>query len=54
MGLAAGAGAPIAGLIVALGDITALSIAGAVGGVLMLTALRIGERAPHAAAVEPS
>jgi MFS family permease len=46
MGLAAGAGAPIAGLIVALGDISSLSIAGAVGGVLMLIALRIGERPP--------
>jgi MFS family permease len=40
MGLAAGAGAPVAGLIVAFGDFTALSIAGAVGGVLMLAALR--------------
>jgi MFS family permease len=46
MGLAAGAGAPVAGLIVALGDTTALSIAGVVGGVLMLTALRIGARPP--------
>jgi MFS family permease len=45
MGLAAGAGAPIAGLIVAFGDISALSIAGAVGGVLMFTALRIGDQA---------
>jgi predicted MFS family arabinose efflux permease len=40
MGLAAGAGAPIAGLIVAFGDFTALSVAGAVGGVLMFAALR--------------
>jgi len=46
MGLAAGAGAPIAGVIVALGDIGALSIAGAVGGALMLMAVRLGERAP--------
>jgi MFS family permease len=40
MGLAAGAGAPVAGLIVAFGDFTALSVAGAVGGVLMFAALR--------------
>jgi MFS family permease len=40
MGLAAGAGAPIAGLIVAFGDFTALSVAGAVGGVLMFAAAR--------------
>ena len=46
MGLAAGAGAPTAGVVVALGDISALSIAGAVGGALMLMALRFGERAP--------
>jgi MFS family permease len=39
MGLAAGAGAPIAGLIVAFGDIVALSIAGAVGGALVLIAV---------------
>jgi MFS family permease len=42
MGLAAGAGAPVAGLIVAFGDFTALSIAGAVGGVLLLATLRLG------------
>jgi MFS family permease len=42
MGLAAGAGAPIAGLIVAFGDFTALSLAGAVGGALMFAALRLG------------
>jgi MFS family permease len=46
MGLAAGAGAPIAGVIVAVGDISALSIAVVVGGALMLMALRLGERAP--------
>jgi MFS family permease len=39
MGLAAGAGAPIAGVIVAFGDIAALSIAGAVGGALVLIAV---------------
>jgi MFS family permease len=39
MGLAAGAGAPIAGVIVAFGDIVALSIAGAVGGALVLIAV---------------
>lgn len=44
MGLAAGAGAPTARVIVALGDIRALSIAGAVGGALVLMALRFGER----------
>jgi MFS family permease len=42
MGLAAGAGAPIAGLIVAFGDLTTLSIAGALGGLLMLAVLRLG------------
>ena len=42
MGLAAGAGAPIAGLIVAFGDFTTLSIAGAVAGALMFAALRLG------------
>lgn len=41
MGLAAGAGAPIAGLIVAFGDFTALSLAGVVGGALMFAALRL-------------
>jgi MFS family permease len=54
MGLAAGAGAPIAGVIVAFGDISALSVGGAVAGVLMLTALRLGERAPQEAAVQSS
>jgi MFS family permease len=54
MGLAAGAGAPIAGLVVALGDMTALSIAGAVGGVLMFAALRLGELPPEGAALESS
>jgi MFS family permease len=42
MGLAAGAGAPIAGVIVAVGDIGALSIAGAVGGALLLMVLGVG------------
>lgn len=42
MGLAAGAGAPVAGLIVAFGDFTTLAIAGALGGVLMLASLRLG------------
>jgi hypothetical protein len=42
MGLAAGAGAPVAGLVVALGDITVLSLAGAVAGVVVLAALRLG------------
>jgi hypothetical protein len=54
MGLAAGAGAPAAGLIVAFGDLTALSIAGAIGGVLVLAALRLGERGLREAAVKPS
>jgi MFS family permease len=49
MGLAAGAGAPVAGVIVAFGDIGALSIAGALGGVLMLAALGFGARAPRTA-----
>jgi hypothetical protein len=31
MGLAAGAGAPVAGLIIAFGDFTTLAIAGALG-----------------------
>jgi MFS family permease len=56
MGLAAGAGAPAAGLIVAFGDFTALSIAGAVGGVLVLGALLLGDRggsAPTAATTAP-
>jgi hypothetical protein len=52
MGLAASAGAPAAGLIVAFGDFTALSIAGAVGGVLMFAALRMGERVPQEATVK--
>jgi MFS family permease len=41
MGLAAGAGAPVAGLIVAFGDFAALAVAGAVVGALMLAALRL-------------
>ena len=54
MGLAAGAGAPVAGLLVAYGDFTTLSIAVVVGGALMLAALRLAERAEPAVAVEPS
>ena len=54
MGLAAGAGAPVAGLLVAYGDFTTLSIAVVVGGALMLAALRLAERAGPAVAVEPS
>ncbi len=54
MGLAAGAGAPVAGLLVAYGDFTTLSIAVGVGGALMLAALRLAERAEPAVAVEPS
>jgi MFS family permease len=54
MGLAAGAGAPVAGLIVAFGDFTALSIAGAVGGVLMFVALRIGQPATPEPAMRAS
>jgi MFS family permease len=41
MGLAAGAGAPIAGVVVTVGDIGALSIAGAAAGALLLLALRL-------------
>ena len=44
MGLAAGAGAPMAGLLVAYGNFTTLSIAGAIGGALMVTALRLRDR----------
>jgi MFS family permease len=54
MGLAAGAGAPIAGFIVAVGSMTALTLAGAVGGLLILMALRLGEREPRDALVESS
>jgi MFS family permease len=54
MGLAAGAGAPAAGLIVAFGDFTALAIAGAVGGALMLAALSAGMRTPREAAITAS
>ena len=46
MSLAAGAGAPIAGVLVAVGDFTALSIAGAAVGVLVVAALRLEDRAP--------
>jgi MFS family permease len=51
MGLAAGAGAPAAGVIVAFGDISALPIAAAVGGALMLMALRLGRRASGPGAI---
>jgi Major Facilitator Superfamily len=54
MGLAAGAGAPVAGLLVAYGDFTTLSMAAVVAGALMLAALRLGDRAEAAVAVEPS
>ena len=54
MGLAAGAGAPVAGLLVAYGDFTTLSIAVGVGGALMLAALRLDNRTDPAVAVEPS
>jgi MFS family permease len=54
MGLAAGAGAPVAGLIVAFGDFATLSIAGAVGGALMLAVLRLGPGTPHEPAVGAS
>jgi MFS family permease len=54
MSLAAGAGAPIAGLIVAVGSMTALTLAGAVGGLFILVALRLGEREPRDALVESS
>jgi hypothetical protein len=53
MGLAAGAGAPIAGLIAAFGDITTLALVGAVGGVLMLMALRLGEQPSQLEHVAP-
>lgn len=49
MGLAAGAGAPIAGLVVALGSIAALSIVCAVGGALTLLALRLVVPTPRMA-----
>jgi MFS family permease len=45
MGLAAGVGAPAAGLVVALGNFAALSLAGALVAVLLLAALLLGERA---------
>jgi MFS family permease len=54
MGVAAGAGAPIAGLVVAFGDFTALSIAAAAGGVLVFAALGLEERRPAAPAVRTS
>jgi MFS family permease len=44
MGLAAGAGAPIAGLIVAFGDFATLAVAGAVGGALLLGVLQLQNR----------
>jgi hypothetical protein len=53
MGLAAGAGAPVAGLVVAFGDFTMLSIVGCVGGLLMLAALGLGEPGRPEAAAGP-
>jgi MFS family permease len=44
MGLAAGAGAPLAGLLVYFGDMTTLLIAAAVVGALMLGSLRLSGR----------
>jgi MFS family permease len=52
MGLAAGAGAPIAGVLVAFGDFAVLWTAGTVVALLMLLALR-GGRAPHRPAAGP-
>jgi MFS family permease len=52
MGLAAGAGAPLAGLLVYFGDMTTLLLASAVVGVLMFASLRLGERSQPVA--EPS
>jgi MFS family permease len=46
MGLAAGAGAPIAGLIVAFGSLAALSVAGALVAILMLGTLRLHAARP--------
>jgi hypothetical protein len=43
MGLAAGVGAPMAGLVVALGDFVTLALAGALAGVLILAALSLRE-----------
>lgn len=54
MGLAAGAGAPIAGLLVAYGDFATLSIATAVAGGLMVALLRLGDPGQSMTAVEPS
>jgi MFS family permease len=54
MGLAAGAGAPVAGLLVAYGDFTTLSIAAAITGALMFAALRLRDRPPRVAAAESS
>jgi MFS family permease len=53
MGLAAGAGAPVAGLVVAFGDFTMLSVVGCVGGLLMLAALGLGEQGRPEAAAGP-
>jgi MFS family permease len=47
MGLAAGAGAPIAGVIVAFGSLAALSVAGASVALLMLAALRLHGGGSH-------
>lgn len=54
MGLAACTGAPIAGLIVAWGDFTTLSIAGAVGGALVFAALRLRAGSPYEPLAKPS
>jgi predicted membrane protein len=53
MGLAAGLGAPMAGLIVAFGDFTVLSITGAAVAALMVASLRRVERAPRESPVGP-
>jgi MFS family permease len=54
MGLAAGAGAPIAGLLVAYGDFTTLSLAAAIASALMFAALRLGGRAQPPTTIKPS
>jgi MFS family permease len=54
MGLAAGAGAPVAGVIVAFGSLAALSLAGAVVGVLVLATLRLQGPASRPSLTGPS
>jgi hypothetical protein len=54
MGLAAGVGALIAGLLVAYGDFTTLSIAAAIGAALMFSALRRGGRMQPLTPIEPA